>query len=532
MAIGRLVLNRALCAGVLFAAAAGLPGVSEAAVPARGAAPDWSDCGDGFQCAAVRVPRDYGRPRGRHIKLALARLPALNPAERIGSLFINPGGPGGSGVDFLRDNGQGSLAPLNARFDLVAWDPRGVGASAGAIDCGVDQEELGIYAQPFGRPTRTAERRLVRGARAYVRRCVARNRRSGLLPYLHTANTARDLNRLRAAVGDRKLTYLGFSYGTQIGATYATFFPQRVRALALDGAVDVEGFVNNPIRDFRRQTQSFEDALGRFLAACRTREDHCGLGATNPGAGYEALLKRVDAQSLPAAGAPNPAAVDGDDLRAATYATLTQKTLWPVLSAALVGAQSGDGSLLRIVADVFYERGGGGILDPFTAISAIDGRWPAKPQAYLRDGRSAYRRFDHFWWNAGYSELAMGLWPVKPRGAYFGPAEYSRRATTALVVGTTHDPSTPYVWSKRLTADLGNARLLTMRGDGHTASFAGNSLCIDMAVQVYLEQRRLPPRNTYCRQEVPFASAARAMSARTVRRVLEEARTFPVGVVR
>ena len=519
MAIGRLVLARALCTSVLLAAIAGLPGVSEAAAPARGAAPDWSGCGDGFQCAAVRVPRDYRRPRGRQIRLALARLPALNPAERIGSLFLNPGGPGGSGVDFLRDNGQASLAPLNARFDLVAWDPRGVGASAGAVDCRVDQEKLGIYAQPFGRPGRTAERRVVRGARAYVRRCMARSKRSGLLPYLHTANTARDLNRLRAAVGDRRLSYLGFSYGTQIGATYATFFPRRVRALALDGAVDVEGFVNDPIRDFRRQTQSFEDVFGRFLAACGARPGRCGLGTGNPGAGYDALVKRVEEQPLPAAAAPNPTPVDGDDLRAATYATMTQKSLWPVLSNALVAAQSGDGSLLRIVADVFYERGGGGILDPFVAISALDGRWPAKPRPYLRDGRSAYRRFDHFWWNAGYSELAIGLWPVKPRGAYFGPVENSRRATTALVVGTTHDPSTPYVWSKRLTADLGNARLLTMRGDGHTASFGGNSLCIDMAVQVYLEQRTLPPRRTFCRQEVPFASAARS----SVRELLDRA---------
>ena len=138
---------------------------------------------------------------------------------------MNPGGPGGSGIDFLRDAGKSDLAPLNARFDLVAWDPRGVGQSAGRVDCAVDQEKLGIYAQPFTRPGRSAERGLLSRTRRYVRRCVARNSRSGLLPYLHTANTARDLNRLRAAVGDRKLSYLGFSYGTQIGATYATFFP-------------------------------------------------------------------------------------------------------------------------------------------------------------------------------------------------------------------------------------------------------------------------------------------------------------------
>ena len=254
-----------------------------------------------------------------------------------------------------------------------------------------------------------------------MRRCMAENRRSGLLPYIHTANTARDLNSLRAAVGDRKLTYLGYSYGTQIGATYATFFPRRVRALALDGAVDAEGFVNDPIRDFRRQTESFEDVFDRFLAGCRIRPDHCGLGAAKPGAAYDALAKRLDQRALPAAGAANPTPVGGDDLRAATLATLPSKPLWAVLSNALIGAQRGDGSLLRIVADVFYEREETGIFDPFVAISALDGHWPAKPLPYLRDGRSAYRRFGQFWWNAGYSELAMGLWPVKPRGGHVGP---------------------------------------------------------------------------------------------------------------
>ncbi len=522
-----MALGLVLCAGALLAlAAGGRPGGSRAEVPAGPAALAWSDCGEGFQCASVRVPRDYRRPRGRKIKLALVRLPAANPAERIGSLFLNPGGPGGSGIDLLRSNAKGVFAPLNARFDLVAWDPRGVGASAGRVDCGVDQLKLGIYSQPFGRPTPASERRVVRRARTYVRRCMAENRRSGLLPYIHTANTARDLNSLRAAVGDRKLTYLGYSYGTQIGATYATFFPRRVRALALDGAVDAEGFVNDPIRDFRRQTESFEDVFDRFLAGCRIRPDHCGLGAAKPGAAYDALAKRLDQRALPAAGAANPTPVGGDDLRAATLATLPSKPLWAVLSNALIGAQRGDGSLLRIVADVFYEREETGIFDPFVAISALDGHWPAKPLPYLRDGRSAYRRFGQFWWNAGYSELAMGLWPVKPRGGHVGPVQNSRQATTALVVGTTHDPSTPYVWAKRLTADLGNARLLTMRGDGHTASFGDNSLCIDTAVQAYLEQLLLPARKTVCPQEVPFATAARTRSPRAVHHLLERAWTI------
>ena len=301
---------------------------SGAGVPARAAALAWSNCGEGFQCATARVPLDYRRPGGRKIKLRLARLPARDPARTIGSLFVNPGGPGGSGIDFLRDAGKSDLAPLNARFDLVAWDPRGVGQSAGRVDCAVDQEKLGIYAQPFTRPGavgRSAPATSNEALRAALRR---RNSRSGLLPHLHTANTARDLNRLRADVGDRKLSYLGFSYGTQIGATYATLFPGRVRALALDGAVDAEGFVNNPIRDTRRQTQAYEEALSRFFAACRTRQDHCGLGPTNPRAAYDALAEQLDRQALPAPDSEHPAPVDGDDLRSATSLLLSQKQLW------------------------------------------------------------------------------------------------------------------------------------------------------------------------------------------------------------
>lgn len=484
---------------------------------ARSAAPAWRDCADGFQCATVRVPRDYRRPGGASVPLRLVRLPATDPTRRIGSLFLNPGGPGGSGVEFVRSNARGVFAPLTTRFDLVGWDPRGVGT----VDCKVDQEKLGISAQPFGRPTRASERLLVRRARSYVRRCVRRAPRA-LLPHLHSANAARDLNRLRAAVGDESLSFLGYSYGTQLGATYATLFPRRIRALVLDGAVDVEGYVRRPIQDVRRQTAGYEDAFDRFVAACRLRPDRCGLG-TNPRAGWQTLAKRLDRTSIPAPGSSTRLPVDGDDLRAATLAGLNQKGLWPVLSSALVQAQSGDGTLLRTIADVYYEHGTPTILDPFVAITAVDLSWPSRIAPYLRDGRSAHRRYPHFWWNAGYSEIAMALWPAEPRNGYSGPVSNARRATTTLVVGTTHDPATPYVWAKRLTGDLGNARLLTMRGDGHTASFNAASACIDTAVQAYLESLTLPRKGTVCDQEVPF-TLRRAAPRRTLRELLLDAR--------
>ena len=314
-------------------------------------------------------------------------------------------------------------------------------------------------------------------------------------------------------MGDDSLSYLGYSYGTHIGATYATLFPRRVRALVLDGAVDVEGYIRDPIRDIRLQTAGYEDAFDRFVAACRIRPDHCGLG-TSPRAGWQALVKRLDRRSIPVPGAGSRPRVDGDDLRVATFGTLNQKSTWPVLSNALIQAQRGDGTLIRIVDDVFYEYGDTSVYDRFTAITAVDLRWPGRLAPYVRDGRSAFRRFPHFWWNAGYSLVPMPLWPAEPQNIYRGRVGNSTQATTALVVGTTHDPATPYVAAKRLTAQLGNARLLTMRGDGHTASFNGNSVCIDSAVQAYLEALTVPARGAACNQEVPFA-ANRAMSHRT-----------------
>lgn len=484
----------ALLLGVL--AALVLPATAPAAT--RAAALAWSDCADGFQCATFRVPLDYRRPQGRKIGLALVRLPAEDPGSRIGSLFINPGGPGASGVKFVRDFGKGLLSPLNRRFDLVGWDPRGVGASVGAVDCAVNQMEAGAFSQPFARPRHADEHRLVARTWRYVRRCVASSSDPQTLPYLHTANSARDLNLLRAAAGDSKLNYLGYSHGTQLGATYATFFPSRVRALALDGAVDI---VRHPLQAFRERAAAFEDALDRFLSACHIRSDHCGLGAGDPEAAYDALVAKLNRQPLAVAAG----SVDGDDLLAATYGALTQKYYWPILSAALSAAEAGDGAPLRAGTDLFYEN----IDDPYPAISALDALWPERARPYIRANRRAYHELPHFWWQAGAVGLPMGLWQVKAEDAYFGPTKNARSATTALVLGTTHDPSTPYAWAKRMTSELGNARLLTMRGDGHTASFNEATPCIDDAVLAYLERLTLPPKGTTCDQNVPFAAAGR-----------------------
>jgi len=522
----RLVLAFLVLLGAL---GAGAP--AEAQVPTL----RWTDCGEGFECATARVPRDHARPGGPSLRLALIRLPAQDRARRIGSLFVNPGGPGGSGVDFVRGNAKTGLAPLADRFDIVGFDPRGVGASRPAVDCETNPETQGPFATPLPRPTPASERALVRRTERYLARCVAENR--GFLPYLSTANVARDLDLLRRAVRDEELSYLGYSYGTQLGATYASLFPGRARALVLDGAVDAEANLNRPLQTVREQTQSFEVAFGRFMQACAAQPEVCRFGGTDPWNAYDELVGRLDRDPARIPGTPRRPAVDGDDVRIATTFLLYSKQLWPVLGIALAAADAGDGRLIRVVVDAFYGREEDGTYDKagdqFVAIAGVDAVREGDVDTYLRAGRESYRLFEHFWFNNGYGDLPFGLWPVSPRGVFRGPFENPRRAAPALVVGTTYDPATPYIAARVLTEDLGNARLLTMRGDGHTAAFGGNSACIDAAVEAYLEAGTLPRERTVCRQEVPFAlpeeltagaarARARRLGARAVRRLLRE----------
>ncbi len=523
----RVTLLRRLALALLV-----LAGLMGASAPAQAQVPTlrWSACEDGFECATARVPRDHARPDGPSFELALIRLPAQDRARRIGSLFVNPGGPGGSGVEFVRGAAKTSLAPLADRFDIVGFDPRGVGASRPAVDCETNPERRGPFALPLPRPTRASEAALLRRVRRYLSRCLAENR--GFLPYLSTANVARDLDLLRRAVRDRRLSYLGYSYGTQLGATYASLFPGRARALVLDGAVDAEANLNRPLQTVQEQTQGFEVALGRFMQACAGQPEDCRFGGGDPWNAYDELLGRLDRDPVPA-GESRP--VSGDDVRIATTYLLYSKQLWPVLGVALAAANAGDGELIRLVVDEFYGRREDGTYEPstdqFVAIAGVDAVREGNADTYLRAGRESYRLFEHFWFNSGYGDLAFGLWPVAARGVFRGPFENPRSAAPALVVGTTYDPATPYIWARVLTEDLGNARLLTMRGDGHTAAFGENSACVDLAVEAYVETGRLPAPRTVCRQDVPFdlpdtAESSRAEtkrpSLRAVRRLLRE----------
>ena len=250
----------------------------------------WAACGTtpagtaaGVECATAELPMDYDKPQGRQVEIAVARVPATDPAQRIGSLLFNFGGPGAPAVAYLQRAGAGRFAGLSARFDIVAFDPRGVGQSEPSIDCQVDQEKEGLIPRPAPDPTNLDADALVARAERYVDKCQANN--GEILEHVSTANVARDMDALRAAVGDEQLTYLGFSYGTFLGATYAALFPDRYRALVLDGPVDPDLWIRDPVSLSESQLAAFELALDRlsFSPAITGAENEIGSWPPAPG---------------------------------------------------------------------------------------------------------------------------------------------------------------------------------------------------------------------------------------------------------
>lgn len=494
-------------AGLLAACAVGAGASSASAAGTL----DWRDCGDGFQCTTARVPRDYSAPGGPSISLAGIRLPARDTAHRIGSLFVNYGGPGVPGVDTTR-----LAAPifdtLNERFDIVAFDPRGVGRSRPAVDCGpaAPGEDAGLP-EGFLTPDNFEAAPVLAAATRYARRCAARS--GAILPYVSTVNAARDLDRLRAAVGDRRLTYLGFSYGTYLGAVYTSLFPGHQRALVLDGPLDPVQYADRPFEAGFQQAAGFERAFGRFLAACADDVVPCGAFAdSDPLAAFDDLVARADAQPLPAGedGAP----VDGDDILLAAQDSMYYAGFWPDLARALAAADGGDGAPIRRLVDVSLlgSTPHTPLGDQNLAIAAIDTRLPRTTAPYIATASLAWASSDHFWWVSGYEGVVGAVYPTSGRDVFPGPFRASGGAPPVLVVANRYDPATPYRTGARLAGALGDARLLTVRGDGHTMYRAGSS-CTDTAVETYLLTLTAPPAGTVCVQENPFGAATEATTS-------------------
>ena len=455
---------------------------------------NWTDCGDSFQCGALAVPLDYAGKVPGTISLALVRLPATDAAHRIGSLLINPGGPGASGVEFARQARTYIGAALRSRFDVVGFDPRGVGQSEG-VKCEDDAAMDALFQLDFA-PGNDAERAaLAAGVKQFDGACAQHSGR--ILPFVSTRDAAREMDRIREAVGDANLTYLGESYGTLLGAMYASEFPAHVRALALDGALDPaadEAEVN------RLQATGFEQQLHAFLDDCAARPSCQFRGGRDPFGTVTQLLARVDQSPLPAPRLPGNRKLGHTlALIGIVQGLYSKSRLWKYLEAGLAQAQNGDGSTLMALSDVYNERQDDGTYEPTAAANAavncLDQPYPRDPAAYETEARSIEQTAPTVGRLTEYLSLLCAFWPESAKGTA-APLS-APGAPPILVVGTTHDPATPYVWAQRLARELGSGVLLTRDGDGHTAYASGNA-CIDRAVEKYLVDLVPPTNGTRC----------------------------------
>lgn len=455
---------------------------------------DWKPCrSGGMQCAWLAVPLRYSDPGAKAIKLALLRVPASAEQKRIGSLVINPGGPGASGVDFAAAAEYVFPPSVRAVYDVVGFDPRGVGESS-PIRCLTDQQTDDFLALDLSPDDPAEVARTTVMSQEFGQRCEQNS--PALTPVVGTVDVARDLDILRATLGEQKLNFMGKSYGTFIGSTYAGMFADKVGRFVLDGAIDPT--LTNA--DFARgQAAGFQNALRRFAADC-PKHDDCPL----PG-GVDAAIAKIDTMLV---------AADRTPLKTGTPRTLTQALAvlgiagslyspdpgWSQLRFALAEAFRGNGSVLLELADLFTERNEDGtfesnMTDALYAVNCLDrpDRADAAATAVLADELAEPApTFGAF---MAWGNLPCSTWPAPATDA---PHQIDAAgAAPIVVVGTTYDPATPYPWAVGLAEQLDSGVLISYRGDGHTAYYLG-SRCVDQAVNEYLLAGTVPPEGLFC----------------------------------
>ncbi|MET9830105.1 alpha/beta hydrolase [Streptomyces sp. NPDC006385] len=476
------------------AALAALPRSTPAPLaPYYGQKLTWRNCGaPGFQCATMRAPLDYAKPDAGSIRLAVARKKATGPGRRLGSLLVNPGGPGGSAIGYLQQYaGIGYPADVRARYDMVAVDPRGVARSQ-PVEC-LDGREMDRYTQTDFTPDDEKETgELVAAYKRFAEGCGADA--PGLLRHVSTTEAARDMDVVRAALGDERLTFVGASYGTFLGATYAGLFPDRVGRLVLDGAMDPS---LPALRMNLDQTAGFETAFQAFARDC-VRQPDCPLGtkAADVGKKLKAFFRKLDARPIPTGDADGRKL--GESLATTgVIAAMYDEGAWSQLRDALSAAmRENDGAGLLGLSDSYFERDADGrytnLMFANAAVNCLD-----LPAAFATpdDVRKSLPAFEKaspvFGEGLAWATLNCAYWPVAPTGE---PRRIvAEGASPIVVVGTTRDPATPYRWAQALTRQLSSARLLTYDGDGHTA-YGRGSACIDDTINAYL-LRGTPPRD-------------------------------------
>ena len=452
----------------------------------------WVDCGAGFQCTTVQVPLDYSHPEAGTIRIAINRKAATEPARRIGSVLTNPGGPGASGIQFLTGE-VGNMANLNTRFDLIGFDPRGIGQSV-PVRCLDGPQEDAFNALDPVLDDAQEKQATIDADKNFAAGCNQRS--ASVLPFIDTVSAAKDMDAIRAALGDEKLTFLGFSYGSFLGENYAHLFPTHVRALALDGVID-PSLTSNEL--LYVQLLGFEQNLQAFLADCRTRKAAATpctyANAGDPGAKLMDLMQRLDTAPLPVGSRAltRSLAVIG------VLTPLYDQSTWPYLDQALTQADRGNGTLLLRFSDLYLGRKADGTYDnqtdANTAVNCIDRAVPADVATYDALGPKFARASALFGPAFQYSNLICAYWPVKPKGKV-GPID-ANGAPPILLIGATGDPATPYVWAQEVNKMLNGSVLLTREGNGHVSY--DKSACVKQAIDAYLIDLKLPAQGTVCK---------------------------------
>jgi pimeloyl-ACP methyl ester carboxylesterase len=469
-----------------------------------GQPPVWGSCADFLgspiavptaQCGLVSVPVDYAKPDGPQAQLAVIRVPATG--DRIGALMVNPGGPGASAVDTVAGM-AGSLADtdITRRFDLVGFDPRGVGHSTPQVRCRSDGEFDAYRRESLTDYSPAGVARIEQIYQQIARECIAR---TGLdfLANVGTASTARDMDVIRAALGENQINFLGYSYGTELGAKYAEQFGDRVRAMVLDGAVDPG---SDPVAENVRQLAGFQTAFDDYAADCAQSVD-CPLGQdpTQFVARYHQLVDPLVQQP---GRTSDPRGLGYQDAITGTVNALYTQRYWKFLTSGLLGLQRGtDAGDLLLLADDYQERDAAGHYsnqqDAFTAIRCVDSPYPTDPAVWAEADRQA-RAAAPFMAYGEFTGLAprdvCAMWPVPPTSAPHdvtspGPGK-------VVVVSTTHDPATPYQAGVDLAREM-DASLITFNGTQHTVVFNGDA-CVDPAIIAFLVDSIQPPQNLQC----------------------------------
>ncbi|MCL2787606.1 MAG: alpha/beta hydrolase [Micrococcales bacterium] len=453
----------------------------------------WKKCGAGMQCSSIEVPLDWGAPEGPKIKIAVARILADKKPAKLGSLLINPGGPGVSGISFLPYMPYIISDDVLEQYDIVGFDPRGVGAST-SVRCVSSTAEMDKLVGSHFPTTKKGRAKSIKNANRIGERCNALT--GPLLAHIDTASAARDMDAIRAALGEEKLNYLGFSYGTKLGAYYTELFPDRVGRFVLDGAMDPS---KSGEATSNAQLKGFDMSLRAFAKDCAKRR--CALGSTRAKVltTIGKLLKRIEKKPMKTKVANN---------LNITWATtgiveaLYDEYTWPELEYALVqAAKKGNAVPLLKLAYSYHERERGKYQSNSSianlAINCLDYGGVDSSLASIRRAKVAAKKisptFGRYWIGDGVDQCAH--WPYPQVGQ---PHAISTTTTAPIIIiGTTGDPATPYAQAKALSRQMKTSRLLTYVGEGHTAYGRAN-WCIQGAVDRYLTKGTLPPAGKRC----------------------------------